>query len=131
MKTYKLPKNSAFCTANSTDKHAVVVDGYFGLFGTSAEADQAWSILGGEGGNDCGDTPFGYCQQIPPAVTETKDYLGNVTTKADLVNFEPIDIVRYIQLRHARSNYNPDPMADRTPGRILEMAEMTRLWGAN
>lgn len=131
MKIHKLPRNSAFCTANSTNKYAVVIDGYFGLFDTLEQADDAWGETGGEGGDDCGDTPFGYCELLPPNINQTRDYLGNITTNADLADFTPIDIKRFIKLRHKRLNsqhHKIDILAQQVPGRIIDISARKKMW---
>jgi hypothetical protein len=63
----KMTKISMFATSNDTDRWAVCVDGYFGLFAGQPEAERVYSLIGGHEGDDgLADTAFGSAQLLPP-----------------------------------------------------------------
>jgi len=88
-----------FETENDTDFWVVAVDGFFGTFKTKPEADRVYDLIGGEGGDDLGDTPFGSAQQLEPAYKPK-------AAKAKISDFKPINIEDYIKKQGSRARKN-------------------------
>lgn len=91
-------KIKMFATHNDTDKYAVCVDGYFGLFDTEAEAKRVWDMIGGTSGSDgLADTAFGSASFLRPGhVVKFYDESEPDGGFDRISDHQPIDIKGYI-----------------------------------
>ena len=99
-----------FATHNSTNRHAVLIDGRFGLFDDLAEAERVYDLIGGDDGSDgLAETPFGSCQLVPAGYQCKGCYHDSHTDIADHVD-QASDVEGYIFAAWLKSaNYAPDP----------------------
>lgn len=88
---------NAYTVNNDTDKWVLIVDNKFGFFNTQAEANMAWSAIGGESDEDLGDTPFGSAELLPPNYPkkQNRTELDGITQHF-VSEYKPINIRDYI-----------------------------------
>jgi len=118
-KESEMKKIRMFATANDTDKWAVCVDGFFGLFDDKTAAVKVYNLIGGESNEDLGDTAFGSCQILPPGARMWKVECTNPWNPEDdrisehrAINIE--DYIRKVPVRRSRrSFYQPTTPSER------------------
>jgi len=97
----KAKRINEFSTYNDTDKFALFVSGYFGLFDTKEEAEEVYKLIF-KYDQDFDSTPFGSACILEPQY-EPK-YIDDRTWQYRVSEHRPIDIKNYILKRHIRSN---------------------------
>jgi len=113
---------STYAINNNTDKWAVIVDGYFGLFDSKEKANMVWDMIGGSDDEDgLAETPFGDAELLPPYYPKNKsrsDINGAITYISD---YKPIDIENYIKKAQHKYRYIMPKEKEYTPKEKLAM----------
>jgi len=113
-------KIKMFGTCNDTDKWAVCVDGYFGLFADKVSAERVYDMIGGTDGSDgLADTAFGSCCILSPGyrpnIGEWEQWQGGM----DYISLHrAISIEDYIVKTPIRLNYKVLPQTSTVKDRL-------------
>lgn len=96
-----------FATSNDTDKWAVCVDGFFGLFKNKSEAENAYSEIGGCDGSDgLAETPFESAELLAPNTHIKEEPWGGWKCHTKLSEKVEINILDYIKKGWSKSYPN-------------------------
>jgi hypothetical protein len=120
-----------FGTENDTNKWAVAVDGYFGLFDDKATAEKVYQSIGGyDGADGLAGTGFSSAQILPPHYKPV--YIGGWEPSggiAKLSEYRAIDIADYIRKRPMRQQRNYTEKERTLAGRLADKKFMRDFFG--